>query len=550
LNSRDYNSILPLVGMLLSIVDIGGLHVLTYGQSTPANAATSFDTKGTPFKGSITGRDGKDVATIEFFGEGTSTIFFDRQQRLILEDEKGMIIAGFRAIAVDHENPRLTQAYIVEEKNGSRSMALEHFVDQVEYKSGIFKMKNPQLQMLTSFKTQGDKLTVRFKSIDQVNNEESHIINRLTLTSDGDQAFEFVIQPSSSMIHILNPLKGDLVRHLTEKKKRLETGPPKDSTTFGKVAPRPLFRDPVYDGAADPVVIWNENEKCWFMFYTNRRANLPLTDIDGVNWVHGTRIGIAQSRDSGATWRYRGTATINYGKVDYTHWAPEVIKHNKTYHMFLTVVPGIFSDWQHPREIAHLTSTDLLNWNYLSTLKLSSNRVIDACVLHLPNGTWRLWYNNETDQKSIYYADSNDLCTWQDKGKVISVADRAGEGPKVFQWRNYYWMVVDVWKGLGIYRSDDATNWTAQAGNLLETPGTGADDQVKGGHPDVVVSDDRAFLFYFTHPGRANLDVNNEDLNFRRSSIQVAELEYKDGWLSCDRTQPTYILLEPPDEQK
>ena len=28
-------------------------------------------------------------------------------------------------------------------------------------------------------------------------------------------------------------------------------------TALGHVAPKPLFRDPVYDGAADPVVIWN-----------------------------------------------------------------------------------------------------------------------------------------------------------------------------------------------------------------------------------------------------------------------------------------------------
>ena len=38
--------------------------------------------------------------------------------------------------------------------------------------------------------------------------------------------------------------------------------------------------------------------------------------------------------------------------------------------------------------------------------------------------------------------------------------------------------------------------------NLLEKSGKGADDKVKGGHPDVVVSNDRAFLFYFTHPAR------------------------------------------------
>jgi hypothetical protein len=326
--------------------------------------------------------------------------------------------------------------------------------------------------------------------------------------------------------------------------------PVNDSITPGKVAPRPLFRDPVYDGAAGPVVIWNDKEKKWFMFYTNRRAKLPSKDIDGVSWVHGTRIGIAQSPDGGATWDYRGVAEIHYGKEDFTHWAPEVVEHNNTYHMFLTVVPGIFSNWQHPREIVHLMSTDLLKWNYVSTLKLSSDRVIDACVFHLPDGTWRLWYNNETDNKSIYYADSNDLQTWQDRGKVTGVGERPGEGPKVFRWRNYYWMVVDVWNGLGVYRSDDALNWTAQATNLLQTPGKGADDQVKGGHADVVVSDDRAFLFYFTHPGRTESRPKIEGYEQRRSSIQVVELDYKDGWIACDRDRPTHILLRPPHEKK
>jgi len=34
------------------------------------------------------------------------------------------------------------------------------------------------------------------------------------------------------------------------------------------------------------------------MFYTNRRSNAP--GLDGVKWVHGTRIGIAESSDGGA----------------------------------------------------------------------------------------------------------------------------------------------------------------------------------------------------------------------------------------------------------
>ncbi|MBE0698764.1 MAG: glycosyl hydrolase, partial [Anaerolineaceae bacterium] len=37
-------------------------------------------------------------------------------------------------------------------------------------------------------------------------------------------------------------------------------------------APAPLFRDPIYDGAADPTIIWNREEKSWWLLYTNRRA--------------------------------------------------------------------------------------------------------------------------------------------------------------------------------------------------------------------------------------------------------------------------------------
>jgi hypothetical protein len=55
-----------------------------------------------------------------------------------------------------------------------------------------------------------------------------------------------------------------------------------------------------------------------------------------------------------------------------------------SYHMFLSVVPGIFTNWNAPRDIVHLSSRDLLKWKYESTLKLSSDPVIDACVMPLP----------------------------------------------------------------------------------------------------------------------------------------------------------------------
>jgi hypothetical protein len=311
-----------------------------------------------------------------------------------------------------------------------------------------------------------------------------------------------------------------------------------------KIVSKPLYRDPIYDGAADPVVIWNHKEHKWFMLYTNRRANVE--GLDGVAWVHGTRIGIAESSDGGVTWQYRETCNIPPPYKE-THWAPEVIEYEGIFHMYLTYVPGIFKDWKHPRYIIHLTSENLIQWRYESTLNLATDKVIDACVFRLPMGGWRMWYNNEKDRKSIYFADSKDLYHWEDKGKAVG--DQSGEGPKVFQWKDKFWMVTDVWQGLALYESENLNLWKRIPGNLLETPGTGKDDQVKGGHPDVVVNDGRAYLFYFTHPGRIDSIPNENWYEKRRSSIQVVEMEFKNGQITCDRDNPTSIDLKPPKYQ-
>ena len=311
-----------------------------------------------------------------------------------------------------------------------------------------------------------------------------------------------------------------------------------------RVATKPLYRDPIYDGAADPVVIWNPLVKRWWMLYTNRRANVPGTS--GVTWVHGTPIGIAESADGGTHWKYVGTAKFDlpaeYGTTNVTCWAPDVTRApDGTWQMFLTIVPGIFEDWNHPRDIVQLTSTNLLQWTNPRKLSLATDRVIDPSIERMPDGSWRLYYNNERAGKAINYATSPDLQTWTDQGLAFK---SCGEGPKGFRWHGKFWVIIDEWKGLGVFRSDDASHWTKQPTNLLAIPSTGADDQVQGGHPDVVVSGARAFLFYFTHPGRRP-GAPRDGPEQRRSSIQVVELQFKDGWLICDRDQPTRILLRP-----
>ena len=155
-----------------------------------------------------------------------------------------------------------------------------------------------------------------------------------------------------------------------------------------------------------------------------------------------------------------------------------------------------------------------------------------------------MYYNNEADKKSIYYADSPDLYNWTDSCRKV-ISDRGGEGPFVFQWKGKYRMIVDNWNGLGVYSSDDLINWQRQPDNILADPGTGTDDAGFGHHAMVVVSNDRAFIFYFTHPGRkpgASL------YDQRRSTLQVAELEIMDGQVICDRDKPVSIRLVSPED--
>jgi hypothetical protein len=67
----------------------------------------------------------------------------------------------------------------------------------------------------------------------------------------------------------------------------------------------PIYRDALWGGASDPVLIRREGTAPaeWWMFYTQRRASF---EGEGVEWVHGSRIGIAVSHDGGASWVYRG----------------------------------------------------------------------------------------------------------------------------------------------------------------------------------------------------------------------------------------------------
>jgi hypothetical protein len=301
----------------------------------------------------------------------------------------------------------------------------------------------------------------------------------------------------------------------------------------GKIAPRPLYRDPPFDAPTDPAFCFNAEQKKWFMYYTARRAT--ATNAPGVTWVHGSNIGMAESSDGGATWTYRGTADINYGKDvhpnDYTYWAPEVIWVAGTYHMFLTFVPGIFTNWNYPREIVHLTSTNGVKWDALGPIDLKSDKVIDACVIQLPNGGWRMWYKDERKPKPLSYADSADLQTWEPKGNAVT--NFSGEGPKVIHWKDRYWLIADCWRnGMRVWSSDDCTNWKLQ------------DEALFGNHGDIVASGNRAWWFYFNGP-------NSTQHNGRTTAINVVELSVAgEKLIPGDSEKPTYIDLKPVRESE
>lgn len=309
--------------------------------------------------------------------------------------------------------------------------------------------------------------------------------------------------------------------------------------------PAPLFRDPIFDGAADPTAIWNPHENTCWIVYTQRRANV---DGRGVAWVHGCDLGVASSADGGRSWCYRGTLQgLEFERGRNTFWAPEMLWHDGLCHMYASYVRGIPHDWSGDRNIVHYTSRNLWDWHFESILPLSSEKVIDACVHRLPDGRWRMWYKNEAHQSHTYAADSTDLYYWKVVGPAIT--EFAHEGPNVFEWKGAYWMVVDAWKGLAVLKSSDAQTWVRKK-DILTAPGHRLDDGTIGQHADVLVQgEDEATIFYFTHPGRNEkhppVIAEVEPYASRRTSLQVARLEFDGDTLTCDRDKPFAISIKP-----
>ena len=302
----------------------------------------------------------------------------------------------------------------------------------------------------------------------------------------------------------------------------------------------PLYRDPIFDGPTDPVLVRHHVTGDWWMFYTARRATAPGP---GVAWVHGTDIGVAVSGDGGTTWLYRGTVPgldIEWGRN--TFWAPEIVWAEGSYHMFVSYITGVPDRWEgHDRRILHYTSEDLIGWTFDGVVPLGSDKVIDAAICPLPSGGYRMWFKDEAHDSHTYCADSPDLYTWDPARPVLT--GFAHEGPNVITLGGRSWLVIDEWHGLAVYASDDLETWHRQ-GLILDIPGEHPEDRDYGRHADIVVTtDDLAYIFYFTHPGEAaGAPAGSHER--QRSTIHAAALTVQDGQLVChrDRELPASFL--------
>lgn len=323
-----------------------------------------------------------------------------------------------------------------------------------------------------------------------------------------------------------------------------------------RIAPAPLFKCPIGDSPAHPRLIWNRQEKAWYLFYQQRMKNSLLDGKkDALSFIFGTDIGIASSSDNGQTWLYRGVPEgLNFEPGRNTFSFPEVLYHDGIYHLYCTYHTGFPTDIIGPSQIVHYTSKDLWHWKFDDYIKYDDHRKNSMFIYRVPSGKWRMYYNDNPEylfksNKFNSIMESDDLYHWTYVGRGVDVEHNS---VNVFKLGGKYWQTLDTYTGFAVLKSDDCDNWEEQDYKLFGEVGTRPDDGADPHHSGVVVLQDKVYLFYYTHCERINVQPIGDhsaehrchaEVNLRRAVIQVAEITERDGRLIGKRNEPFDFYL-------
>ena len=277
----------------------------------------------------------------------------------------------------------------------------------------------------------------------------------------------------------------------------------------------PFYRDPLFDGAHDPEIVWNEQENCYWLLYLQNRYNIPLSDPAPLGQTSLTDIGLASSPDGGRSWVYRGVAegldvpaskradklppsgTQQYGGA--TWWRPAVTRANGTYHAFWVMWepgrgmwgpdnsanPSCTKDCANANwNVVHYTSDNLKQWRYNQTVRRDSF-AYDSDVFRLADGRYILFSSGQTravrgNPKPL---QSRDLFHWEPCTDLEMQVD-IDEGPHAtwndmtIRWRGYSYVNWDGSAHFGSDRpnmlrtADGGQHWEKSNTTLYPGPGT------------------------------------------------------------------------------
>lgn len=308
------------------------------------------------------------------------------------------------------------------------------------------------------------------------------------------------------------------------------------SVKNGGEIPAPIFADSHYCGSCDPEIVWNPETREWIIFYTGRRPALGMAS------ACGTPIGVCTSKDM-RHWKFQGYCTFDgeggMPDSEHTYWAPGCIVKDSVMHMFVTYKEDATPPWGTGGCIVHYTAplSDVVNgWKRVDVV-IDEDRCLDASVIQLPSGLYRMYYVGGTEymknnKKMIRYAESRDLYSWKMKGEVLGDVNNFElhafpyqEAVYVFLYKKRFYMLTDPHVGLANYSSEDGITWKYHG--LILKAGTSERtlDWSQGRHPSVYVNkENEAFIFYHVEPYRDGKEANLLEKHQRYAFLQMARI--------------------------